>query len=88
MVRRLIALCHTVNDLVEIVEIGATDGGPVPEALHEHVQQIQTVIRDVVVDLVANGHAEHSDAARVRRPPRAHRDIADVPTGGRRTKLR
>ncbi|NUS94305.1 MAG: hypothetical protein HOQ36_18195 [Nocardia sp.] len=63
MVRRLVALCHIVNDLVEITETGAVDGGLVPEALYEHAQRIQAVVRDVVVDLVANGHAGHSDAA-------------------------
>lgn len=63
MVRRLIALCHIVNDLVEIADTGASDGGPVPEALRGRAQEIQTVVRDVVVDLVANGRTEHSDAA-------------------------
>ncbi|MGW0005512.1 hypothetical protein [Nocardia grenadensis] len=61
MVRRLIALCHIVNDLVEITAAPAADGGPDPVALHEHAQLIQTVVRDVVVDLVANGR--QSDAA-------------------------
>ncbi|MEV3961822.1 hypothetical protein AB0M34_13125 [Nocardia sp. NPDC050193] len=61
MVRRLIALCHIVNDLVEITANPAADGGPAPGALHEHAQLIQTVVRDVVVDLVANGR--QSDAA-------------------------
>ncbi|MFQ6231129.1 hypothetical protein [Nocardia sp. NPDC002869] len=61
MVRRLIALCHIVNDLVEIAATTAADGGPGPDALHEHAQQIQAVVRDVVVDLVANGR--QSDAA-------------------------
>lgn len=63
MVRRLVALCHIVNDLVDLTETGVADNGPVPEALREHAQQIQAVIREVVVDLVANGHAERSDAA-------------------------
>ncbi len=61
MVRRLIALCHIVNDLVEITGTTATDGGPATEVLHEHAQRIQAVVRDVVVDLVANGR--RSDAA-------------------------
>ncbi|MEU4837119.1 hypothetical protein [Nocardia testacea] len=61
MVRRLIALCHIVNDLVETTETTAADGGPVPHVLHEHAQLVQTVLRDVVVDLVANGR--QSDAA-------------------------
>lgn len=55
MVRRLIALCHIVNDLVEITALPAADGGPDPDTLREHAQLIQTVVRDVVVDLVANG---------------------------------
>ncbi|MET8795474.1 hypothetical protein ABZV91_03275 [Nocardia sp. NPDC004568] len=55
MVRRLIALCHLVNDLVEITATTAADAGPLPDALHENAQLIQTVVRDVVVDLVANG---------------------------------
>ncbi|MGW1737252.1 hypothetical protein ACWCPQ_00420 [Nocardia sp. NPDC001965] len=63
MVRRLVALCHIVNDLVEIAEARVADGGPVPEALHDHARRIQAVVRDVVVDLVANEHAGHSDAA-------------------------
>ncbi|MEU1951665.1 hypothetical protein ACWDO0_27305 [Nocardia rhamnosiphila] len=61
IVRRLIALCHIVNDLVEITATTPADGGPDPDALHEHAQQIQTVVRDIVVDLVANGR--QSDAA-------------------------
>lgn len=63
MVRRLLALCHIINDLVEIAETGVADGGPIPETLCAQALQIQTVVRDVVVDLVANGHAERSDAA-------------------------
>ncbi|MGW5382049.1 hypothetical protein [Nocardia sp. NPDC003963] len=63
MVRRLVALCHIANDLVEIAETGTADGGPVPEEVREHARRIQTVVRDLVVDLVANGRAEHPDAA-------------------------
>lgn len=70
MVRRLIALCHIVNDLVEITGTTAADGGQVPDTLHEHAQLIQTVVRDAVVDLVANGR--QSDAAREGVAP-AHR---------------
>ncbi|WP_328395192.1 hypothetical protein [Nocardia sp. NBC_00416] len=62
-VRRLVALCHIVNDLVELAETESTTGGPASELLCAHAQQIQTAVRDIVVDLVANGRAARSDAA-------------------------
>ncbi len=61
-VRRLIALCHTVNDLVAVAEADP-GGGESTALLLEHAHRIQAVLRDTVVDLVANGHARRSDAA-------------------------
>ncbi|MEU4311762.1 hypothetical protein [Nocardia sp. NPDC024068] len=61
MVRRLIALCHIANDLVELAEREPTAAQPVSPALREHARQLRAGLRDSVVDLVANGHAEHPD---------------------------
>lgn len=55
MVRRLLALCHTVNELVVLAESE-------PELLG-HAVHIRSVLRDTVVDLVANGHADRTEAA-------------------------
>lgn len=63
MVRRLLALCHTANDLVAAAEAGAPGHDGSSAVLLEHAQRIQAVLRDTVVDLVANGHAHRTDAA-------------------------
>ncbi len=55
MVRRLIALCHVVNELVDLAES--------EPALHGRAVRVQSVLRDTVVDLVANGRAGRSEAA-------------------------
>ncbi len=57
MVRRLIALCHVVNELVDLAE---SESEP---ALHGRAVRVQSVLRDTVVDLVANGRAGRSEAA-------------------------
>ncbi len=63
MVRRLLALCHTANDLVAAAEAEPPGHGASSAALLEHAHRIQAVLRDTVVDLVANGHAQPTDAA-------------------------
>lgn len=62
-VRRLVALCHTVNDLVAAAEAAPFGGGESAALFLEHAHHIQAVLRDTVVDLVANGHAHRTDAA-------------------------
>lgn len=62
-VRRLIALCHIANDLVDLAETGPGSGGPAAAALREHALRVQGALREVVVDLVANGRASCPDAA-------------------------
>ncbi|MEU1981477.1 hypothetical protein [Nocardia sp. NPDC019395] len=64
MVRRLLALCHIVNELVDLAEAeSAGSGSAASTALRGHSLRIQTGLRDTVVDLVANGRAGHSGAA-------------------------
>ncbi|MFI5719228.1 hypothetical protein [Nocardia sp. NPDC051750] len=63
MVRRLLALCHIANELVDLIEAESASGGAASATVRGHSQRIQTVLRDTVVDLVANGRAGHSDAA-------------------------
>ncbi|MGW0177988.1 hypothetical protein [Nocardia sp. NPDC003345] len=62
MVRRLIALCHIANDLVELAESEPDTARPVSPALREHARRIRAGLRDSVVDLVAEGHAGHQDS--------------------------
>ncbi|WP_280400269.1 hypothetical protein [Nocardia carnea] len=62
-VRRLLALCHIVNELVDLAEAESAAGSPVSTALHEQALLARTVLRETVVDLVAAGRAGHSDAA-------------------------
>ncbi|WP_280418059.1 hypothetical protein [Nocardia carnea] len=59
----MLALCHTANDLVAAAEAGAPGHDGSSAVLLEHAQRIQAVLRDTVVDLVANGHAHRTDAA-------------------------
>jgi hypothetical protein len=54
-VRRLIALCHVVNELVDLTEA--------EPAMHDHAIRARSVLRDTIVDLVANGRASRSEAA-------------------------
>ncbi len=49
MVRCLLALCHVVNELVDLAES--------EPALHDRAVLVQSVLRDTVVNLVANGRA-------------------------------
>ncbi|MGI5218365.1 hypothetical protein [Nocardia sp. CA-290969] len=58
-VRRLLALCHIVNELVDLAESDDTDS----TALHQQALLARTVLHETVVDLVAAGRAGHSDAA-------------------------
>lgn len=62
-VRRLLALCHIVNELVDLAETETAAGGAASAALREQALLAQAVLRDTVVDLVAAGRAGHSDAA-------------------------
>lgn len=63
MVRRLLALCHTADDLVTAASAEPSGDNGSPAVLLAHAQHIRAVLRDTVVDLVANGHAHRSDAA-------------------------
>ncbi|WP_459546345.1 hypothetical protein [Nocardia sp. X0981] len=61
-VRRLIALCHIADELVDLADTGP-DTGAVTPALRENAIRLRAVLRDMVVDLVANGRANHPDMA-------------------------
>lgn len=62
MVRRLLALCHIVDDLVAVAEAEPA-GRDATALLVEHAHRLRAVLRDTVIDLVANGHAHRPDAA-------------------------
>lgn len=54
--RRLVALCHVVNRLVDLAET-ETSNGPASRMLVEHAHMTRDILSDVVLDLVVGEKA-------------------------------